>query len=340
MKFLRQNKDVWTLFWIAKYFLILGLGWQYDATLSNSVRACLIVLLSYYSFAGACITHNCMHCRVFYSAKLEAIFRILLSFTYGHPSSTFKSGHNLSHHRHLETKMDAMRTTKLQYRYHFLNLLLYQPTVAFSVMLMDLKYLKLMKLERQSFFVYSSIEWILVIWLHFLLLVNNWWCFLLYVKIPHLWAQTAIVTMNLLQHDGCDSESDLHHSRNFTGSVINFLTFNNGYHSIHHDKPNLHWSKLKTEHNRKYHDLPNNLNQKNMFGYIVKTFVYPGHRIDYTGKPLIVKEMGQDEDWIHLHVSNEKIKKEDFELQWQDSWILFFLLVIKSISFCYSPLHF
>ena len=77
-----------------------------------------------------------------------------------------------------------------------------------------------------------------------------------------------------------------------------------------------------------------------MFSYIVKTFVYPGHRIDYTGKPLIVKEMGHDEDWIHLHVSNEKIQKEDFELQWQDSWILFFLLVIKSISFCYSPLHF
>ena len=33
-------------------------------------------------------------------------------------------------------------------------------------------------------------------------------------------------------------------ARNFVGPVINYLTFNNGYHTIHHMYPTMHWSRL------------------------------------------------------------------------------------------------
>ena len=33
-------------------------------------------------------------------------------------------------------------------------------------------------------------------------------------------------------------------ARNFIGPVINYLTFNNGYHTIHHMYPSMHWSRL------------------------------------------------------------------------------------------------
>lgn len=41
-------------------------------------------------------------------------------------------------------------------------------------------------------------------------------------------AKDMIVTLNLLQHDGCDPHSPVNHSRNFVGPILNFLCFNNG----------------------------------------------------------------------------------------------------------------
>jgi len=92
-----------------------------------------------------------------------------------------------------------------------------------------------------------------------LLLLLDWRKFLLYVWAPHFFAQWGIVSMNMLQHDGCDPDVDHDSSvevknyngaRNFVGPVINYLTFNNGYHTIHHMKPTLHWSQLPVEHER------------------------------------------------------------------------------------------
>jgi len=37
-------------------------------------------------------------------------------------------------------------------------------------------------------------------------------------------------------------------ARNFVGPVVNFLTFNNGYHTIHHMHPTMHWSRLAGVH--------------------------------------------------------------------------------------------
>lgn len=41
------------------------------------------------------------------------------------------------------------------------------------------------------------------------LMILNWRKFLLYVWLPHFFAQWGIVSMNMLQHDGCDVNVDL-----------------------------------------------------------------------------------------------------------------------------------
>ena len=77
--------------------------------------------------------------------------------------------------------------------------------------------------------------------------------FFLYFIIPHLFAQWGIVSMNVLQHDGCDivpadDTTNPNTARNFVGSWLNFLTMNNGYHAIHHRHPTMHWSKYPDAH--------------------------------------------------------------------------------------------
>ena len=37
-----------------------------------------------------------------------------------------------------------------------------------------------------------------------------------------------------------------------SGPVLNWLTFNNGYHGIHHDHPPLHWSLAPEAHRERY----------------------------------------------------------------------------------------
>jgi len=39
-------------------------------------------------------------------------------------------------------------------------------------------------------------------------------------------------------------DPDYNFARDFTGSVLNFWTCNNGYHSAHHTRPSCHWTKL------------------------------------------------------------------------------------------------
>ena len=59
--------------------------------------------------------------------------------------------------------------------------------------------------------------------------------FLLYFYVPHLFAQWAIVSINLVQHDGCDvvpigsptsgkEVTNFNIARNLTGWLINYLT--------------------------------------------------------------------------------------------------------------------
>jgi len=120
--------------------------------------------------------------------------------------------------------------------------------------------------------------------------------------------------MNILQHDGCEPEQTedvskkYNTARNFTGTTINLLTFNNGFHTIHHMFPTMHWSELRKQHNQKIkqHIHPN-LDQPCMASYIFRTFIFPGHRVNYLGGPvrftIDVKE--RDQDWTHEHAPEE-----------------------------------
>ena len=58
------------------------------------------------------------------------------------------------------------------------------------------------------------------------------------------------MTINLLQHQGCDPASAHGHSRNITGRFINWIFLNNGFHTAHHERPALHWSRLAEYHRK------------------------------------------------------------------------------------------
>ncbi len=306
---LKNNQDKRTIFWVYNYFVITITSWIWFNYLSLYMKLVAVLLLCYFSFACSTIVHNTIHCSVFKNNNYNKIFETLLSLSYGHPVLSFVPGHNKSHHVYTQTKKDFMRTTKLRYKWNLLNFLLFQPTVAPKILINDIKYIMLQK--GTSFYYNAMNQFRIIIFTNLFLLYLNPYKFLLLFYIPHLFAQWFIVSINIIQHDGCDIveptiKEPINTARNLTGSIINYLTFNNGYHMMHHLKPSLHWSELPKQHNIfvKPFNHPN-LNQPNMLTYIWKSFIYPGKRIDYLGNPVILPIDDKDEPWIQTKNVND-----------------------------------
>ncbi len=56
------------------------------------------------------------------------------------------------------------------------------------------------------------------------------------------------VAATYLHHSGLDTDDPLEASRNYTGRIRNALTGNLGFHTAHHYRQGLHWSKLPELH--------------------------------------------------------------------------------------------
>jgi len=71
---------------------------------------------------------------------------------------------------------------------------------------------------------------------------------------------TAYVTYE--HHSGLDTEDEFEASFNNLNPVFNFLTGNLGYHTAHHHKQGVHWSRLPQLHAKIAHKIPEHLYQK------------------------------------------------------------------------------
>ena len=131
------------------------------------------------------------------------------------------------------------------------------------------------------------------------LLALDWRKALCFVVVPQLIANLGIVGINFLWHDGCDPDHPVNHSRNFTGRLLNYLALNNGYHGMHHEEPALHWSLLPEAHARRIRPgLHPALEQPSILVYAWRTFVYPGRRETFEGKPVTFPDVDDDLDWV------------------------------------------
>lgn len=295
---LRYRADIKTLCFVAIYFGLVAVQWVY-APAELYLAIPLLVLTCWFSFFGAVATHNTVHCPVFHQRWLNRAFQVVLTLTYGHPVSAYVPGHNLSHHKHTQSRRDVMRTSKTRFRWNLLNGLFFMSRVGKDVFIADMRYFKAMYRRNPPWFRQMILESTIFLGSMGALLVLDWKKFLLYVLIPHQYAAWGIITMNLLQHDGCDEKSEWNHSRNFVGKLVNWWTYNNGFHTIHHMEPGLHWSLLPEAHKERVapHIHPN-LDQSSLLAYLFRTFGWPGKRLRYDGAPLELPEEGPDEEWI------------------------------------------
>jgi len=101
----------------------------------------------------------------------------------------------------------------------------------------------------------------------------DWRRALYFLLIPQQVALFAIQAVNFLQHIETATGSEWNHSRNFVSPVLNALLFNNGYHTVHHMKPGVHWSQTPALDAEVAARIDPTLRERSLLGYLGRTYL-------------------------------------------------------------------
>jgi fatty acid desaturase len=220
------------------------------------------------------VKHNHMHSPTFRNAVWNSRFELWLSVLTAHPCSGILTSHNELHHGKNNTESDFVRSSLVRYRSNLLNFLAFFFASVSAMYRNKPADLDIWRASQPRLYRQAIAERILTYGIILLLLLLDWRSTLRYCVGPWLFGQWFLVTINLLQHQDCDFDSELNHSRNITGTVTNWLLLNNGYHTAHHMFPSAHWSKLRIIHERVIAPrLRSDLNERSMFLCVWRRFL-------------------------------------------------------------------
>jgi fatty acid desaturase len=242
---LRYTADLRTLMFVGAFNVLLAVQWLHIA------RGAGFALLTYLlAVVTLVVKHNHMHSPTFRRLAWNSAFEVWLSVLTAHPCSGIITSHNVLHHGKNNTEADFVRCSLVRYRSNLLNFLAFFFASVAAMYRNKPADLHAWRQAKPGLYLQAVVERILTYGSILLLLVLDWRATLTYCLGPWLFGQWFLVTINLLQHQDCDFESPINHSRNITGRFANWLLLNNGYHTAHHMFPSAHWSKLGIIHER------------------------------------------------------------------------------------------
>lgn len=231
----------------------------------------LYVLYLFLSIAVTVIAHNHNHLPIWKNPFLNHVTDYWLTVFYGFPAFAWIPTHNMNHHRMNNREGDYTITYRLTENNTLLMLLLY-PTMSSYYQQKPIRdYLRnLWKGDRRKFWLAFGQYVALAVWI-ITFLILDWQKALLYVIIPQQVGLFSVLVFNYVQHVHADEESVYNHSRNFTG-FLNKLLFNNGFHTVHHDKAGSHWSKAPELHAEVADKIDPALIERSFWWYILRVY--------------------------------------------------------------------
>lgn len=242
---LRFGADLRTLALLVTFNILLAVQWLSIARHPVLTGAAYILAV-----AALAAKHNHMHSPTFRPPAWNSAFELWLSVLTAHPSSGIITSHNVLHHGKNNTDADFVRCSLVRYRSNLLNFFAFFFASVATMYRNKPADLDEWRVSQPRLYRQAIAERILTYGFLSLLILLDWRSTVKCCVGPWLFGQWFLVTINLLQHQDCDPDSEFNHSRNITGRIANWLLLNNGYHTAHHMFPTAHWSKLPVIHER------------------------------------------------------------------------------------------
>ena len=266
LRMLHFRADIKTVLYFFIITALFVIQWQYG------FHWWLYIIYLHFAVSVAVITHNHSHVNMWKSKVLNILTDWWLTVFYGLPIFVWIPTHNRNHHKFNNKVGDTSLTYRTTEENNLVTLLSY-PSVSGYYQMKDgiIPYMKSLRVINPSQFRQNiAMIVVLLVWV-VTALVISWKKALLYVILPHQVAQYSVIIFNYVQHVHADEESKYNHSRNFMG--VNFFLFNNGYHTIHHEKAVLHWSQLPEAHKSIHDKIDPSLIEPSFYGFIIKTYI-------------------------------------------------------------------
>lgn len=225
-----------------------------------------MLVSTFISFILLTLRHNHSHLPMFKNRLMNALLDFIFNIFGGFSSTSVNIIHNINHHSEIDSENDWGRTSRVSSSYEIINMIQYVFITLRDFTKAQSFYLKNRKELKKKLMVELVIIW--SVYLGFFIFAPLRTLF--YLGIPIVIAQLIVIFFNYIQHNNCTTHNKYSHSRNFTGRLLNTLTCNNGFHTVHHFYPSLHWSKYPQKHELIKNKIPAELNQNSVLKYIIK----------------------------------------------------------------------
>jgi beta-carotene hydroxylase len=263
---LRYKKDYKTLAYMAVTTALLIVQWML-----GDINIALYVLCLFMAISVAVIAHNHNHLSIWKNKKLNILTDYWLTLFYGFPVFAWIPTHNKNHHRLNNKEGDYTITYRYSEKNNLLTLLTYPSISGYFQQKAINAFLKEFKgKNKKKYFLYLS-QYVLLFLFIGIALFIDWKKAIFFIIIPQQVSLFVVLLFNYMQHVHADEKSKYNHSRNFVG-FLNAMLFNNGYHTIHHEKAGLHWSETPAGHKEIEHLIDDSLKERSMLWFIFKNY--------------------------------------------------------------------
>ena len=242
----------------------------------------LCPLSCYLALSAGVIAHNHNHTPTFRDRRHNGVFGNWLSIFYGYPTFAWVPTHNLNHHKFVNKAGDATITWRHTNKHNALVAATYFFVSSWYQSEPIKDYIQKAKEKNPELYRTIVGQYVFFGTTHVALFalaiaLHGWrvgflvWS--LMFLIPAFFALWTIMLFNYIQHVHTDPWSDHNHSRSFVGAVLNFLLFNNGLHSAHHEMAGAHWSTLPDLHRKLAPLIDPRLNEPSFWLFCLKNYL-------------------------------------------------------------------
>ncbi len=243
MTFFRYSADRLPYALFASYF---ALDVALFFTVDNLWAPPIIFVIGFFPKAFICaFNHHHQHLPTFYQPVLNRLAEIMFGFQTGIGPYAWYLHHSRGHHEHYldQTKDESawMRkdgSTMGEFEYTI--------NVAATAYWRAYKRGDDLPKKQAAFVAMNSLMLALVVGAF----VYNWYNALFMVLLPMVASLLITVWVTYYHHRGLDTGDHFSGSYNITTPLFNTLTGNLGYHTAHHYRPGVHWSKLPELHEK------------------------------------------------------------------------------------------